>query len=367
MLSKIARLSGATLVSMAFAHTAAAQDANVSTGAASAKLGGEFRAELNYDDHGFEKVDGGPTPDATTTIQLQRVALKLHGNINSNTEYGFRFNLLNPVGGPVDYGYGTHWFSKTVGFSIGRMKVLQGGWDTWLGDYTAHAGGVYFDNLAFSEFEDMIALNLKVAGDVRLQLLNDKVVGTDADAQWNKTAHPTWVVGWMGEFGPIKPLVNIGSYDNNKSRWIDVGVATTMAGLNASLDIYSKNQVDKGTDTAGKTKEFANEGMGLTLNLAYEIKGTATPFLYFSSWDNKQAEDSATGRKDSKVNTTNADGSFEWDDNGQTIAVGSNFHMMGKGWTPYAAIVSQSGKFMEGTEEKTKSNMWVKLGVLGEI
>lgn len=367
MLSTIARLSGATLASMVLAHTAAAQDANVTTGATSAKLGGEFRAELNYDDHGYEKVDGGESPDATTSIQLQRVAIKLHGNINKDTEYGFRFNLLNPVTTPVDYGYGTHWFTKSMGFSIGKMKVLQGGFDNWTGDYTAHATGVYAENLAFAEYEEMIAMHLKMAGDIRVQLLNDKVIGTDADAQWNKNTHPTWVVGWMGEFGPIKPMVNIGSYDNNKSRWIDIGVATEMSGLAASLDIYSKNHVNKSADSAGKTKEVADDGMGLTLNVGYEIKGTATPFFYFSSWDNKQGTNDATGAEDVKVNTTNADGSMEWNDNGQTIAVGSNFHMMGEGWTPFAAIVTQSGKFMEGTEEKTKSNMWVRLGVNGEI
>src|SRR5687767_5057949 len=99
---------------MALAHTAMAQDANVTTGATSAKLGGEFRAEWTHDDHGYEKATGF-TPTATDTIAVQDANLKLWGNINSNTEYSFRFNLLDPGphnGGPLHYRYGTHWFTK---------------------------------------------------------------------------------------------------------------------------------------------------------------------------------------------------------------------------------------------------------------
>src|SRR4051812_47643854 len=113
---------------MALAHTALAQDANVTTGAQSAKLDGEFRAELTYDNHGYDKATGY-TPDATTTIAVQAANLRLAGNINKDTEYAFRFNLLYPVNGPLDYGYGTHWFTKQVGLSLGKMKVAQGGWD----------------------------------------------------------------------------------------------------------------------------------------------------------------------------------------------------------------------------------------------
>jgi len=366
---------------MALAHTAMAQDANVTTGATSAKLGGEFRAEWTHDDHGFEKATGY-TPDATDTIAVQAANLKLAGNINKDTEFAMRFNLLDPSpynGGPLQYGYGTHWFSKMIGFSMGKMKVAQGGWDTWGASYRDMASGVYSDNLAFNEYENMIELQLKVAGTVRLQLLNDvstNVNPYDAKAgsgEWNQGAHPTWVLGWQGEFGAIKPLVDLGSFDNNKSRWIDLGVATEMSGLAASLDIYMLDRVHKAADADGKAKELTDSAMAVTLNASYSIKGTASPFLFFSTFDNKQGEDSDLGTKDAKVNsvtpaTASTPASMNWDDNGQTIAVGTTLDMMGKNFNPYFAIVSQSGKFADAAgKEETKSNMWIKIGVLGEI
>lgn len=374
MLRKIAGCFGVSLVGAALASSASAQDANVTTGSKSAKLGGEFRSELTYDDHGLQKTDGFK-PDKTTTIAVQAVNVKLSGWVNNDTEYGFRFNLLSPAKGVVEYGYGTHWFSKMVGFSFGRMRVHQGGWDNMDGSYRTHVTGVYGDNLAYRSFDDMIALHVMAGGKVTLQILND--VTTATGGSWNKSAHPTWVLGWMGEFGPIKPLFDIGSYDNNKSRWIDVGIKTEMNGLFATLDFYNLSAVDKAVDTSGKAKEATDVATSITLNVGYEVKGSVTPWLYFSTFENKQADDDklVPARKDSKVNSASTDPatgvtSYGWEDNGVVYGVGVDIHSMGKGWTPYVALTSRSGKFPKATDptkEETKSEMQVKIGVLGEI
>lgn len=373
MLLKTARCIAVSMAGMALANVAWAQDANVTTGAKSAKLGGEFRGEFLYSDHGLLKTDGGDDPDATSEIQVQAVKIKLHGNINDNTEYGFRFNLLHPVQGPLDYGYGTHWLNKMVGFSVGKMKVVQGGWDTWNASYRDHAGGAYAEHLAYGEYEDMIALHFNVAGRIDLQILNDKTTATGGE--WNTTAHPTWALGWRGEFGAIKPIVELGSYDNNKSMWYDLGIATEMNGLSASLDYDAQSVAHKGADTDGKAKAVTDMSTAITLNVAYSVKNSVTPWLYFSTFDNKQADDDDNGSKDVKYNPViapDADGNIEpsFSDNGQTLGLGVNFDSFGKGWTPYVALVSTSGKFQKSaTEDKSesKSEMNVKLGVLGEL
>jgi hypothetical protein len=370
-----ARLIGLSIAGLAVSGVALAQEANVSTGATSAKLGGEFRSELTYTDNGLMKMKGGDDPDSSTWIGVSAANVTLDGKINADTEYAFRFNLLNPRPtaddpgkGPLDYGWGKHWFNKMMGFSIGRQKILQGGWDNIEGGYRKHAVGVYASNLVFNEYEDVIGVHLNVAGSVTLQLANDRMVDADdkmgrvGNAAWNTTKHPTWILGWAGNFGPIAPMFNIGSYDNNKSRWIDLGVKTDMNGLNASLDIYQNTFTMKVAD--GKdNKEPQNVATAVTLNVGYTIKGTATPWLYFSTYDNKQADDSKLGLKDSKVNSAG-----EWDDNGQVWGVGADLHMMGKGWSPFVAIIGRSGKWDDGAgKEETKSDMTVKIGALGEI
>lgn len=377
MLLKLSRIFGVSIAGLALANVAwGAEGANVTTDASSMKVGGEFRSELIYDDHGLEKATGF-TPDKTTTIQVSNANIKMSGNVNKDTEYAFRFNLLNPSTTPLDYGYGTHWFSKMVGFSMGKMRVMQGGYDHMDRNYRSHTTAVVDGSLAMADYAPMIELGLKVAGDVKFQLIND--VTTATRGEWNKTAHPTWVLGWMGSFGGIAPMVDIGSFDNNKSRWFDLGIKTSMAGLNATLDYYNQALAHKGEDKDGKAKAVTDTLTSIALNVSYEVKGMMTPWLHFSTFDNKQADDKDSGSEDLKTNgptTKDASGkvSYDWSDNGQVIGVGADFAMMGKGWTPFVALVSTSGKFDKnngatGTtpKEESKSNTQIKLGVLGEI
>ena len=181
-MQKLVRCFGLSSLLAVASSPAVAQDADVKTAANSAKLGLEFRAELNRDDHGLEKVSG-ETPDATMALQLQTLKLKLGGNLNSDTEYKIRFNFLSTK--PVDYAYGTHNMGP-VAFSIGKMKVMQGGWDNMDNGFKDHVQGPYASNLAFSKYEDMIAFSMKAAGKATLQLVND--VSGD-DAEWNDGQH----------------------------------------------------------------------------------------------------------------------------------------------------------------------------------
>lgn len=382
MVVRFARCIGVSITGMALANVAWAQETNVTTLAKSVRLGGEFRSEFIYTDNGLTKREGY-SPKATSEFAVTAANVLLQGSINDNTEYAFRFNLINtdPTQSPLDYGYGTHWFNKMVGFSVGKMTVLQGGWDNIDAGYRNHIVGAYAENLAYPRYDNMLALHLNVAGRLSLQLVNDKVVkpGVETGASWNQTAHPTWVLGWMGEFGPIKPLIDIGSYDNNKSRWIDVGIKTEMNGLMATLDYHNQSVVGKEEDPADATKtlEPTNELSAITVKVAYEMKNLMTPWVYFSTFDNKQASESKLGLKDIKYNPTpdaddlNDSSKYMFSDNGMSYGIGADFAMLGEGWNPFIALVSHSGKFLDtskaGDETVTRSELQVKIGVLGGI
>jgi hypothetical protein len=359
---------------LALAPAALAQETNVTTFADSAKIGAEFRAEAIYDNHGLEKVKGYD-PDASTTVGVTKARIKIAGNLNKETTYAFRFNLLDPhkTGTPLDYGYGTHWFTDMFGFTFGKAKVHQGGWDNMNGNFRDHAKGALFDNLVFPEYTPMIAVQAKVAGLLQLQIVDDVVAGEDATASYNKTQHPTWILGWKGDLGGINPIVDIGSYDNNKSMYVDIGVAAVMGGLNASLDYFMNNHTISDLDSSGKQKDFKDTASNIALKVRYDA-GPVTPGLYFATYDNKQASDSKVGKKDLKYNTTYdaTSGAMDpqFDDNGQVAGIWVDVNTMGKGWTPYLAVVNKSGKFQKdptSTKEESRSDMQVKLGVLGDF
>ena len=384
MLLRISRCLGVMLSGLVLAGVAHAEDVKVTTGAVSAKLGGQFRSELLYSNNGIQSTDAKKA-DASTTLDVDTANILLDGKYNNDTEFAFRFNLYNPSINnghvePIDYGYGTHWFNKMIGWSFGKMMVLQGGFDNIDGDFKSHATGVYAQNLVFNTYEPMTALTVKAGGTFTLQVLNDKVSAGN-DGVWNKNKHPTFVLGYRGDFGPVSPLVDIGSYDNNKSRWLDVGVKTEMNGLMATLDYYNNNHANMLEVAGEKPKSAADVSTAITLYAQYEVKGAVTPWLYFSTFDNKQFEDKTLGLSNAKYNdstpavaatetTAATPATYSWNDNGQTIGVGVNLNDMGKGWTPYIAFINQSGKFEDEKnpgEAKSKSEMWLRVGVLGEI
>lgn len=346
----------------------------VRTDAATLKIGAQMRVEALYNNHGLEKAPG-KTVHATTNLDVQNANLVLDGKLPGDNDVALGVDIRHPVAEPMMYGYITHWFSPSIGLSAGKMRVLQGGWDhASYDDYTAHATGIYARNLVYEANVPMAALTFKTLGTVTMQILNDKIVGKNPDATWNATEHPTWVFGWQGEFGPITPLIDVGSYDNNKSRWVDAGLKTVMNGLLGTLDLYSKNQVARRTNGAGTVVRTADVSTGMTLNVAYEIKGTATPWFYFSSFDAKQAVDDTLGLENHEYNTTkDANGKVThdiWDDNGQVIGFGVNINLLGAGWTPYAVLVTRTGKFEDQKrpgEPEDKSDMWVRIGLLGAI
>jgi hypothetical protein len=123
--------------------------------------------------------------------------------------------------------------------------------------------------------------------------------------------------------------------------------------------------------------------MAITLNAAYEVKNLMTPWVFFSTYDNKQADDKDNNMKDFKYNrpvgldengkeATDMHGNpvVDWSDNGVVWGLGVNFDNFGKGWTPYVALVSSSGKFQKALTSDasdTKTEMDVKIGVLGEL
>jgi len=358
----------------ALTSPAIAQDSPLTTASQSTKLSVEFRSELKYSDQGLKKEDGADAPDKLTTLELQRVRVKMVGNVTPETEYKVRLNMLEPTKGVVDYASMTRWFSA-FGLGIGRQKVLQGGWDQADEGYRTHIIGAFKDNFAFSNYEDMISLHVKAAGKVTLQILND--VTTADDGEWNKTAHPTWVIGWQGDFGGLNPLVQLGSYDNNKSNWLDLGFKTDIVGIKTNLDYMMHNRVHKAAKVSdGKAAEVKDTATSITVRAAYEIKDTATPWLYVSTYDNKQGDDDkvAPASKDVKFNSVTADASgkktYHFDDNAMFYGLGADVPL-GKNWTPYLAFVAKSGKFQKSptdpdkTEAKTETH--VKLGVYGEL
>ena len=369
---------------LALADVAKAEDVAVLTGANSARLGGEFKAEFVNDNQGLYK-HSGYSPGQVAAFQVTNAYLLLSGYISPDTEYGFRFNLLSAGSSPLEFGSGTHWFTKSFGFSVGKERILQGGWHHLNQGYRTHADGLYARNLAFSDYAAAWGLHLKFQGIVTLQLVNDvvqdpnDVLDTAVANRWNKDQHPAWILAWLGDFGLVKPLLIFGSYDNNRSRYVDVGLRTGLNGFNATLDYHNDRvsyRIPLGSEASRVDQKETDVKTSYTVNLSYELRNLVTPWVFYSYYDRKQASDPVAALSDRSFNLSKEVGSipggvgYTWDDNGTVWGLGVDVNVIGKNWNPFIAYTSTSGKFLKdpsATEGEMRSNALVKVGVLGTI
>ena len=369
---------------VAVSNVVKAEDVAVLTGANSARLGGEFRAEFINDNRRLYKHEGY-SPSQASTFEVTNAYILLSGYISPDTEYGFRFDLLNATNSPLEFGYGTHWFTKSFGLSIGKERVLQGGWHHLNQGYRTHADGLYARNLAFSDYAPAWGLHFKIQGLVTLQLVND-VVQDPIDVldkavanRWNKDQHPAWILAWLGDFGLVKPLLIFGSYDNNRSRYVDFGLRTGLNGINATLDYHNDRlsyRIPVGSEESRVDQKETDVKTSYTVNLSYEFRNLVTPWVFYSYYDREQANDPGAGLSDHQFNLSKVVESipggvgYTWDDNGAVWGLGVDVNLLGKNWNPFIAYTSTSGKFLKepsGTEGEMRTNALVKVGVLGTI
>jgi hypothetical protein len=343
-------------------------------------IGGEFRAEFKSENHGLEKTTSY-TPKSSTVIEVTNMKLLFSGELNRKTT--FKFSIAASFASkdetlPFEYGYGTHWFSDFWGFSIGKMQVAQGGWERRYSSHKTHAASILMSNLVYREYEPMLMLHLKVKGEINLQILDDitTVDTVRRKGQWNEKQHPTFAINWTGEFGPIAPLLNVGSFDNNRSSWLDFGITYDTEGMATTLEYRMINYKYKGIDNkTGETVEGDELTTSLALSARYSVKGLFTPFIFYSNFDRKQPSDPDAGWEDRKYNSTYKKASkdasedlyfYHFDDNGVVWAVGADLDSLGQNWHPFLAYVSREGvweKVIDSGDTESKSETVIKLGV----
>lgn len=368
-------LASAGLAMQANAETKAdAAMATVHTMAKSMHLGVEYRAGMDFHDNGFDETD---TADASseTLITLHAFRVKLKGDLSDDADYFFRFDPTADPGKQVQYAKVNWWLTKMFGLTVGRDKAKQNGWENYRSTYDGIMDSHYHDFLKpFSTYADTVTLTAKVAGTISLQLLNDlvsEVEWDDADGDDEQDAgevtvtgvathnesnkQPAWILEWIGDFGGVKPLVQIGSYDLNHSMYAVVSGQYQAGPVDAALTIVSDMRrtpkaTDPEEDDTTTITSIAAEG-------AFKA-GVWRPFAKITHLDVKQPG------TDAKANSSV--GSF--DDNGMIIHVGTYGPEQGDFLRPYVALTHNTGKFLDAAgEEESKSEMSLHAGITGEI
>jgi len=393
--------------SIAIATVAAAADDGkadgkaLKVGNADVTMSGGFRTEWAHTTNGLGKVDTGGKDSKSSAFGVEYMKVKFGGKLNSDVDFKFQLNLLNSkwsYGNPadlVDAAEGTWWASKMFGFTMGKSRVNQDGWNGKDGGGVANIWGKSPYVTPFKTYSHGLSVHMNPgdAGKVTLQLMNDittksgPVLQTSIDGKsgtntsnrpgtWNQTSkQPAAIIEYTGEFGPISPILQVGQYDMNHSRFVDVGARFAMSDLSVTFDYLMDNYSQKVAKASGDGFESKNLTFtDISLRTEYTMKGLAKPFLWVNSYTRSNEKDSVAA-DDVKANT-NPTGNVAcsavkacFDDNAMSLSVGSYILAMGDGWSPYVVYRSVSGKFFKAAsaDTATGSNNTIAIGAIGSF
>lgn len=343
-------------------------------------IGAQYKVELIYHDHGLQK-EGDEEQEPTSRLETSAANMFISGKVNKNTKFYFRTRLIDSEQEKLTQkeslveGYVVQEISKSFHLALGKMRVRQGGFDNWNHDFHSHVQGHYVYSLPFEKFEQAVELRFHSFGDLVLQVLND--ITKDNGGQWNENSHPTYIMGWRGQFGNIVPGLNIGAWDNQKSYFVDFGIDSRTGRFRLVLDYSYFSFANKGYEN-GDAKLMADVATSATLSLKYTVPNTISGFIYYSGFEKRQnqefhGEDLEVNNTSDKLKTPHGEVTVVerslWDDNGKIFAVGSEVEIFDHGFIPYWVIQQSSGDFLDEnqTDKVTKTEVRIKIGVWGEI
>ncbi len=305
------------------------------------KIGAEFRSEYEYNNDGLnEDAPGGE--NATSTISLAALKLKLYGNIGQSTTFNFLLNAYpaavntQPAGSQlIEVAYLTHSFSDMFALRVGKSYLNFGGFERKRQDYKA----IYLSPAVTGAVNVLAApaieahITLGDAGKVVVQAATDKR-GANAE---NK--QPSVYLEYAGDFSGIKALAQYGMFDKGAGMSWGLGVGMTMMNADISLDFNMQEDAAEAAAT------------NVVLHAGYDV-GAYTPWVTINHWDVEQDGTDAEG------NTTPA-----FEDNLLGWAVGVTCSDDAQAWHPYVAVVGRGGDFGPNGATESYSDLAFKVGV----
>ncbi len=340
------------------------------------KIGGLFRGELIYNNNRTREGAGVSSGSLATTSQQAYANFTASGSISDKIKYESEVQFINNgelsgnsliglpsncMGSPIKTAQTTWWQSDMFSFGIGCSKVKSGGWDfanyneattlrainpvinqTNKGDPTFS----YVPNM--KSYNPTLEVGFHMFGDLTLQLMNDVNPGN-----WQTKQQQTWNLEWKGDIVGIRPIVQYGAYDGGHSSHFDVGLMLDVAGFGITADYMMVAHSQKLPNSAGtgSTSKLDN-GTRFSAQIDYEMKKMMTATLYYSNYKNK------LHTADPGANST----AGTWDHEGQILSLAAAATSFSSNYSPYIALDMQTGKFLQGIDKKTKSDLIVRVG-----
>lgn len=342
MLGKFLKVTLLSCLLVSFGTLVKAQDSEVKD----IKVGAEYRAALTYNDHKVEKTSDND-PNSTTDIALEYARVHLSATLPKEIKAKVTYDALNNIlkAACVSWTY-----ANMFDLSFGKMRVKEGGYHLRGELYNLVTPSIPYEAIMpFNLFTDMIQAKLMMSPvEFTIQFFND---------QNSSDKRLTSVFELLADLEVVKPIIQFGLYNKNKSSYFVLGLAADVAGLGLELDYINDTQKDSTTDT----KDVVTS---INFKAKYALQGF-TPWLEINKYDVKQ------DGVDLKANPASETDFEKVSDNSISYSIGATCDVFGKHYVPYVALINQSGSFYKEaillSDKETRNNMMLKFGVYGKF
>lgn len=314
-------------------------------------LAGGLRVGVVLDDHGLERE---PAYEPKTSADFDFVA-QIGATVPAGARTSVTMRADSRAEGGLEVAVATYAATEAWSFRAGLDDVAVGGWDRRAHDVgelllTPYAASmmpwIHGKGAASAKGLAVIAVVPEI-GAVKLQILEDVVVGADAAATFTKVRkQPTAVAEFIGADGMFMPLVQIGAYDLNHSVLGTVGARLSLGSFRAQGDVT----VDQRAEPNELGRRVTTTYRAATLGGSYDYK-VSQLFTKLAVFDTEQAENRARNRPGVVL-----------DDNARAFELGVRYRVDGEAFVPYVAAVHQSGRF-----ERTKTATTWNFGIVASF
>lgn len=335
----------------------------ISMNGLSAKAGAYYRLELRRDDHGLEATEGY-TPSGTTTVKVNDFKLGLDGEMSARLSYAVLIDVVNAD--TLELGKVLWAFNPQVTFILGVDYVNQGGYENRFQGYNSIYLSPYCAALMpLPTSAPTFSAQAKVAGTVTLQLIEDQPTAGSADPKMQ----PAVTLEWLGQYGEIAPLAQVGVYGNGNSKFLALGVNYANKTMQATFDYvmdFHSTRYGGGSNVKRLDTVYNN----IVLEGWYKNLTAAEPFVKFMAFAAVEPDDKDFGLEDISYNSQGPDGEAVLDDNANILSLGARVPMEGDDLVPYAALDLVTATFQkpgDPTATEDRGQIILQLGVAGAL
>ena len=338
-------------------------------------IGLEYRTEITAHAREIDKSFGDNT-GRTVQIKMNDLNLNLLTHQQA-TAFKAQFNLLNLASKKsiIQIAKATYTPSNWASFFIGIDHPNIAGFSVKNYDYSTIISSSYVELsdelLPFALYTPQLGavFNLNYNTQITAQFLND--VDREVAFYRQEKLQPAFAVEYLGIFGPIRTIAQVGTYDLNHSKFYSLSI-----GMNTEqLKFYFDYHIDLRANHDQSDSEYIDRLRMAGFNAAYTWPKVLT--YCFSIYDYRRRQFPNDINANEYIDEASNATSYNYNeipkmlDNNLSWGTSLFGEFISPMWRPYIAYHATGGRFKRISDDTphvfSKSDLIFKLGMLGEF